>query len=126
MTYLLFGCIFLCSMVVVGCSDPANQKNSEARILTTDPAKENRMPGQYIVTLKEGASTETLTEVFHEYGIISIKELTESRYLIILEQDPGQKEITTQAATSLAIEHVQPNYFYRTMPLIQQDRQQPQ
>ena len=100
---------------MAGCTDSANQKNLEPRTITPQPATENRVPGQYIVTLKEGGSTETLNEVFDEYGIQSIKDLSKGRYLITLEKDPGPESITKQAATSSEIEHVQPNYIYRTM-----------
>jgi len=125
MGHLLLVYIFLCSMMVFGCTDSANQKNMEPRILSPQPAKENRLVGQYIVTLKESGSSETLTEVFQQYGIKSIQELSRGLYLIILEQDPGPEALAKQAATSSDIEDVQPNYIYRTMPLLQHDTQRP-
>jgi hypothetical protein len=103
-------------MLVAGCTDAANQKNVEPGILTPQPATENRLPGQYIVTLKEGVSPETLTKVFNKYGIKSTKDLSRGRYLVNLVQDPGPEAIAKQAATSSDIEEVQPNYIYRTMP----------
>ena len=116
---LLLGYIFLVAMVVAGCTDSANQKNVEPRILTPQPTSENRMPGQYLVTLKEGASTETLTEVFKQYGIKSIQDLSRNRHLITLEKDPGPEVNSKQAATASDIQDVQPNYIYRTMPPVQ-------
>jgi hypothetical protein len=120
---LLLGYIFLCCMLVSGCTDAANQKNVEPRTLATQPATENRLPGQYIVTLKESGSSETLTEVFKQYGIKSIQDLSRGRYLITLEQDPGPEEMANQAATASDIEQVQPNFIYRTMPPIQDSPQ---
>lgn len=111
----LLSCIFLCGLLVAGCTDSTNQKNMEPRTITTQPAMKNRVPGQYIVILKEGGSSETLTEVFIQYGIQSIKDLSRDRYVITLEQDPGPEEISKKAATSTEIEYVQPNYIYRTM-----------
>jgi hypothetical protein len=108
---------------VSGCTDAANQKNVEPRTLATQPATENRLPGQYIVTLKESGSSETLTEVFKQYGIKSIQDLSRGRYLITLEQDPGPEEMANQAATASDIEQVQPNFIYRTMPPIQDSPQ---
>jgi hypothetical protein len=102
-------------MAVAGCTDSANQKNLEPRTITTQPATENRAPGQYIVTLKKGASFKTLTEVFNQFGIQSIKDLSKNRYLITLQQDPGPEEMAKHAATSSEIEDVQPNYIYREM-----------
>ena len=117
---LRLGYLFLVATVVAGCTDSANQKNVEPRILTPQPTSENRMPGQYLVTLKEGASTETLTEVFKQYGIKSIQDLSRNRYLTTLDQDPGVEEMSKQTANSSEIEDVQPNYIYRTMPPAQE------
>jgi len=120
---LLLGYLFLCGLAVAGCTDAANQKNMEPRILSPEPVKDNRLVGQYIVTLKEGRSSETLTEVFQQYGIKSIQDLSRGLYLIILEQDPGPEALAKQAATSSDIEDVQPNYIYKTMPLLHDDIQ---
>jgi hypothetical protein len=115
-------CIVACA-VAVSCSDSANQKSGESRTIKTRPATENRVPGQYIVTLKEGVGTELLQEVFAEFGIQSVKDLSSGRYLITLEKDPGPEVIIKQAATSSEIEHVQPNYIYRTMQPAQESPQ---
>jgi hypothetical protein len=120
MIRLLLGYIFVSSIIAAGCTDSANQKNLDPRTITPQPASENRIPGQYLVTLKEGGSPEKLTEVFNKYEIKSIQELSTGRYLITLDQDPGPQEVSKQAATSSNIEHVQPNYFYQTMPSTQQ------
>ncbi len=125
MIRLFFVCIFLCGIAVAGCSDSANQKNLEPIIITNEAATGNRVSGQYIVSLKKGVSTKTLTDVFNKFGIRSIKNLSNSRYLITLEQDPGPEIIAKQGATSSKIEYVQPNYIYRTMPTLQGDPQRP-
>jgi hypothetical protein len=123
MLRILLGYIFLFSIAVTGCTDSANQKNMEERTLSPQPAMDNRVPGQYIVTLKKSGSSETLTRVFQQYGIKSIQDLSRGRYLITLEQDPGPEEMANQAATVSDIEEVQPNYIYRTMPPIQDSPQ---
>jgi hypothetical protein len=123
MIRLLLGYIILGVLVVVGCAESENQKNLDPRTITTPPAIENRVPGQYIVTLKEGVGTELLQEVFAEFGIQSVKDLSSGRYLITLEKDPGPEVIIKQAATSSEIEHVQPNYIYRTMQPAQESPQ---
>ena len=107
----------------MSCGDSANQKNLEPRVITTQPATENRVPGQYIVKLKEEGSTETLHKVFAEFGVKSIQDLSKGRYLITLEKDPGLEGITRQAVTSSNIEYVQPNYIYRTMQPAQEGSQ---
>ena len=116
----LVSCLLLCSIASVGCNDSMNQKkiqkNESPRTLSPQPAKENRLAGQYIITLKEGASSEALKQVFDQYDIKAIQILSRNRYLIILEQDPGPEVMTEKAATSAEIDAVQPNNVYRAMP----------
>jgi hypothetical protein len=126
MRRILLGCLFLGSLGLLGCTDAANQKNVEPGTIPTQPASENRVPAQYIVSLKEDSNTQILTEVFQQYGIKSIKDLSRGRYVITLEQDPGPDEISKQAATSTEILSVQPNYIYRATPPLQQKPQQTQ
>ena len=109
--------------MVMSCSDSANQENLEPRIITTQTTAENRVPGQYIITLKKGGRVETLHEVFAEFGVRSIQDLSRGRYLITLEKDPGLENISRQAVTSPNIESVQPNYIYRTMQPAQESSQ---
>lgn len=111
----LLSCILLSSVAVVGCTEPANEQNAEPRVLSPHPTTENRLVGQYIITLKEGASVEIIKRVFQQYGIHSIQDLPKRRYLIILKEDPGPDDIAKQAATSADIESVHPNYLYRAM-----------
>ena len=113
-------CLLLGSFSVVGCSEPVTQNNNESQNTSTYPTNENRLPGQYIVTLKEGANADVLKQVFQSYGIKSMRDLSRGRYLVILEQDPGPEEMTKQTANSSEIEDVQPNYIYRTMPPAQE------
>ena len=101
--------------IVVSCDDSANQKNLELRNIAPQPATENRVPGQYIVKLKEQGTEETLRTLFAEFGIKSIQDLSKGRYLITLEKDPGPEDISRQAATVAGIEYVQPNFIYRPM-----------
>ena len=91
MMRLILGYVLLFSMAAAGCTDSANQKSVQPRIVTQQPASENRIPGQYIVTLRNSANSEVLTEVFNEFGISAIKDLSRNRYLLILEQDPGME-----------------------------------
>jgi len=116
----LVSCLLIVGFIGAGCTESTNQKNIEQRTLTPQSTSENQLPGQYIVTLKKGANSETLTSVFEHYGIKSIQEFSKGRYLIILEHDPGPDTITQQAAASSEIDTVQPNYTYQAIPQRQQ------
>jgi hypothetical protein len=115
----LLSCLLLGSIALIGCTESTNQKNIEPRTLTPKPVSENQLPGQYIVILKEGANSEVLKQVFTQYGIKAIQDLSKDRYLIILEQDPGPETISRQAVSASDIEAVQPNYIYRALPSTQ-------
>ncbi|NNF95607.1 MAG: hypothetical protein HKM94_01610 [Halobacteria archaeon] len=123
MLRLLFIFFLLGSVLTTGCSEPANHKSQTTESIQMQPATGNRVPGQYIVTLKEGIGAEILQKVFAEFGIKSVKDLSKRRYLMTLEKDPGPESIIKQAATSSDIEHVQPNYIYRTMQPAQEKPQ---
>ena len=114
-------CLVAC--MVVSCSDSVTQKNLEPRTIKPQSAAEDRVPGQYIITLKAGVAVEILQDVFAEFGLASVRDLAKGRYLITLEKDPGPEDITRHAATSSSIEYVQPNYVYRTMPPAQEGTQ---
>ena len=119
----LVSCLLFFGLIGLGCTESTNQKNFEPRTLTPQPTSENHLPGQYIVTLQEGASSKVLTAVFNQYDIKSIKDLSSDRYLLTVGQDPGPEEIAKQAATSSDIVTVQPNYVYRAMPLVPENRE---
>ncbi len=125
---ILLGCILLNSIAVVGCTEPVDHdavpENVSRRILTPQPATENRLPDQYIVTLQEGASADVINQVFQQYGIKSIQDLSRGRYLVTLIQDPGPVELAKHTASYTAIVNIQPNYIYRSTPSAQDQPQQ--
>lgn len=76
----------------------------------------DRVPGEYIVTLKAGAKDrhQDVRKAYSDFGVIHVLPIGENRYVLKLERDPGLSEIKRKAENSPAIESVQPNFIYRT------------
>lgn len=91
--------------------EPAPRHRSMPRVEQPD-----RVPGEYIVTLKAGAKDrhQDVRNVYSDYGVIHVKPIGNNRYVLKLERDPGLSEIKQKSEHTPAIESVQPNFIYRT------------
>ncbi len=103
--------------VTVGTSCSGNSKPPLPRTYTERPSifNENRVPGEYIVTIDESGDEERIRELFEAYLVEKVKDLGRGRFLIKLEQDPGPEVVKRKGLESAFIKHVQPNYIYRPM-----------
>lgn len=75
----------------------------------------DRVPGEYIVTLKAGAKDrhQDIRNAYTNFGVIHVKPIGNNRYVLKLERDPGLSVIKLRAEQTSAIESVQPNFIYR-------------
>ena len=107
--------------VTVGTSCSGNGKPPLPRTYTEQPSvsRENRVPGEYIVTIDESGDEARIRELFEAYFVIKIEDLRRGRFLIKLEQDPGPEVIKRKGLESPFVKRVQPNYIYR--PLMQKE-----
>ena len=76
---------------------------------------ENRVLGEYIVTIRESGDEAIIRELFEANFVIKIEDLGlgRGRFLIKLEQDPGPEVINRKGLESPIVKRVQPNYIYR-------------
>ncbi|MCG6887573.1 MAG: hypothetical protein LJE74_10215 [Proteobacteria bacterium] len=81
-------------------------------MVNIQPTANNRVPGEYLVTLTASGNPESLRSVFNAYGVKAIREFSKGRYLVVLEHDPGPEEIAERVAASTDIVRVQPNFIY--------------
>ena len=76
-----------------------------------------RVPGEYIITVREGIDDSIITNSFFSYGLIKIKSIHKYKgrhtYLIKLKKDPGLVELEKIIQKTEALLHIQPNYIYR-------------
>jgi hypothetical protein len=106
---LAAGAISACTMYSP--PEPAPRLRSMPRAEQAD-----RVPGEYIVTLKAGAKDrhQDVRNVYSEFSVIHVKPVGNNRYVLKLERDPGLSVIKQKAEHAPAIESVQPNFIYRT------------
>lgn len=91
--------------------EPAHGQRATAQAKGPD-----RVPGEYIVTLKTGADdlSQEIRGAYSEFGVIRLAPIGSGRYLLKLERDPGPSVIEQRASRVPAIQSAQPNYIYRT------------
>jgi hypothetical protein len=76
-------------------------------------AAENRVAGEYIVTLAPEGDAKTISDVFGRFDLRSVQPIGNGAFLVVLGDDPGLAAMQKLAAANAAIKAVQPNYHYR-------------
>jgi hypothetical protein len=114
--------LLLAVAVAVAGAGPACGHHSPGSLATTREAtassrSENRVPGEYLVTLATGTDVKVITDVYGRFGIKRIQELGlnlgRSVFLVALAEDPGLAKIENLHRQDERIEAVQPNFVYR-------------
>jgi hypothetical protein len=77
-------------------------------------SQDNRVPGEYIVTLTPQARAAAIADLYGRFAIQSVKPLGNDVYLMQLSEDPGPVVIESLGRSNAHIKAVQPNYGYRT------------
>jgi len=95
-----------------GFSCAGNEKKSNQKQKVQQLSEEERVVGEYIVTVKEGIDEQFLYELFFENSILLVKNIHNNIYLIKIEDDPGPTEIKRLYLKNNNIDKIQPNYKY--------------
>jgi hypothetical protein len=88
------------------CSQPA-------RAPADSSSRQTRVPGEYIVTLAEGAKVGAIVDLYGRFGIKGTRGLGSNQYVVTFSQDPGQARLEELRSGSAQIKAVQPNFIYR-------------
>ncbi len=106
--------ILLLPLLIVACGN-GNSPDVQPVLRPASPAAtENRVPGEYLVQLRDASADEgTIRRVFKEFGILQMEPLGKGLWQVRLERDPGPEALERVAAGNAAIVHIQPNYRYR-------------
>lgn len=101
--------------LTVGASCSDTSRSPVPRIYSEQASMygENRVLGEYIVTIRESGDEALIRELFEANFVIKIEDLGRGRFLIKLEQDPGPEVINRKGLESPFVKRVQPNYIYR-------------
>lgn len=87
---------------------------SNKDLLTKKPS--DRVPGEYIVTLRIDDSKGIVRELYVAYGVLKVTDIGRGRYLLKIQNDPGFAVMKTIVKNSPAIISIQPNFVYRGAP----------
>ncbi len=73
-----------------------------------------RVPGQYLVTLAQGADAGVISELYGPFGIREVRDLGRGVYLMVLVEDPGPAAVEAVRGKDVRIRAIQPNFRYRS------------
>ena len=76
-------------------------------------SRQTRVPGEYLVTLAEGADVKAIVDLYGRFGIKGTRGLGSNIFLITLTQDPGPAKMEALRGQNAQIKAVQPNFVYR-------------
>ena len=74
---------------------------------------QQRVPGQYLVTLAAGAEANAIDALYGRFGVKGVRSIGNNVYLVTLIEDPGPDAMEKLRAGNAHIRAVQPNYVYR-------------
>jgi hypothetical protein len=93
------------------CSQPAQEP---ATAPTDSFSRQTRVPGEYLVTLAEGADAKAIADVYGRFVIKQTRRVGENLFLVTLTADPGPAKVEELRGQSAQIKAVQPNFVYRS------------
>jgi hypothetical protein len=101
--------LVLSSLVVL--SGAGNRRNNHDNKAVQE-LEENRVPGEYLVTVKEGIGKEYLNKLFAANRVSAVEEISPKLFLVKIEDDPGPSQVYEEYLNDRNIEKIQPNYIY--------------
>ena len=78
------------------------------------PSRQTRVPGEYLVTLAEGAEVKAIADLYGRFGIKQTRRVGENLFLLNLTEDPGPAKVEELRSQNAQIKAVQPNFIYRS------------
>lgn len=105
---------FALSLSSAACSHGANP----SRQVTNPPAvaEPERVPGQYIIKLADGATLNSALKYFEPYEVKKSQWLMQDYFLIEVTRDPGVARMLEIGRHAEEILNIEPNLIAHTMP----------
>ena len=76
-------------------------------------SRQNRVPGEYLVTLAAEADVKAIAELYGRFGIKGTQDLGSNLFLLRLTEDPGPAKMEELRGQNAQIQAIQPNFVYR-------------
>ncbi len=116
MPWLLGACLVLGAGGLTACASPADPAAGHAGTPRTAAGREDRVPGEYLVTVRKGGDEALIRQLYAPYAVREVKSLGGDLFLVRLDQDPGPDAVRRKGLASDRIRDVQPNFVYRVGP----------
>jgi hypothetical protein len=79
-------------------------------------AGQNRVPGEYLVTVVERGRIAAIADLYGQFGIKELRDLGGTVFLLLVTEDPGPARMEQVRRESAYILAVQPSLVYGTRP----------
>jgi hypothetical protein len=91
-----------------------HSSNNTGLTPTDFSSRQTRAPGEYLITLAQGADVKVIAALYGRFGIKGMKDLGSNTFLVILTEDPGPARMEELRGQNAQVKAVQPNFTYRT------------
>ena len=106
--------IFLTVTFLYPC--PVNDNLRGKKMDTQEYIDDQRVMGEYIISIEEGVDQDIIYSLFADYKGLSLINIRSNIYLIKLENDPGPENLRIEYLDKEEIKDIQPNYKYSVNP----------
>lgn len=87
--------------------------NHLAGVAAISGHEQERVAGEYLITLSPGTDTRVIADVYGRFGVRSIKAVGADIFQLNLADDPGPEKMEDLGRQEARIRAVQPNFIYR-------------
>jgi hypothetical protein len=101
-----------------GSTTPSDTLPVQKSMQATRNNKDNRIPGEYLITLSAGESEQIISKNLSNFGITRIQSLGNNVFLVIIKDDLGAEGISAIIEKDARFKSVQPNLAYKSKKLI--------
>ena len=106
---------FLVVVTSVSAGAACGQMPREPAAVATDiAARGTRVPGEYLVTLVDGADVKAIADLYGRFGIKATRSFGRNVFLVTLTEDPGPARMEELREQNAQVGAVQPNFLYRS------------
>ncbi|MFP4611189.1 MAG: S8 family serine peptidase [Thiohalophilus sp.] len=107
--------VVLLALSLAACMQPQAENTGQRQPVAEQPAAQaKRVPGEYLVSLVEGADPEAARALFADYGVSRWRHLRKDTYVVHLQSDPGPEAMARLAHDTATVRYIEPNRIYTT------------
>ncbi|MEX1057654.1 MAG: hypothetical protein WED11_07975 [Natronospirillum sp.] len=105
----------LLTLSLAACTQPQADNTGQRQPVAEQSAQqENRVPGEYLVSLVASADPEAARALFTKYGVSQWRHLRKDTYVLHLQSDPGPEAMAQLAHVTATVHRIEPNRIYTT------------